>query len=625
MTPTPAVPSLDDATARPPRRETALLAAAALLVVLLALALAWNRLADPAEPMAPAGQASAALPDHPALDACALALARRWSEARPTERASDVDRQPLRALASACARSAGPSATVYVAGGDGRLQAVLHGDPSLAGPIDVPGPADPAARKRTTVPAPAVAVPARPAVPARWSYPLPAADAGWLVVILAPGAVSASEANGRAGDLRPMLLLASLAVAVALLAGLRALSRAQRSWHQALHERQQAQRQHAQALAHEARERRELIEAVGVGLRVIDAQGRLLEVNPAFCQASGWPAAQLLGCEPPYPFWPDASEGGLHEAHLRAVLQGVCAPEGYQVDLVRPDGSRWTARVNARPLDGGRGWILASSDVTQELQDRRRIEALNETLRRLSSVSLLGQRSGDLLHQFSNHCGTCLHALSAARKQLQAGRPDAAAEGVELALSTVTQLGRVVEKFRPWLRDEVSLEPVSLRELAEDALVQEGSHAQRHHVTLGNRVAAALPPLTLDRMALSEVLSNLLHNAVTAMAVEPLSNRQVHVDSFLDEAAGEVLLRVCDLGPGVPVALREAVFERGFTQAAAGTEGGTGWGLANCRYWVEKLGGRIRLTDHQPRGTAVEIRLPLPLRSRTPDEPPTAT
>lgn len=598
-----------------------LTAIVALVVLVGCLAALWQDLATRRLDGAATPAASSAGRDDAALDGCMEVLARAWRALTPAQRTNDLDMQPLRSTAAACVRPLGASIAVYVIDARDRvLQASLHGRAIEAalpwrGAVQHP-PALPLAR------AGRLAVTQGPFVGDRLQrvYGLGPSLAGgesWLVVDgVDDRPVTSSSLPMPPAALRWQLWLgaAALAAGLAMLAGWLALNQSHRLQRAAL-EQQLRERQRLQASAEaEVRFRRDVFEAVGVGLRVVDPQGRLVEVNPAFCAASGWSAPDLIGRLPPYPFWPQQA-AGPHADYLRAVLEGQSNPLGYQVDLVRPDGTPWMAHVIARALSDGQGWILASTDITQERLDRRRMDALNEELRRVSSVSLLGQRAGELLHQFSNHCGTALHALSAARKQFAAQRFAAAGEAVDLGLETVNALGRLVERFRPWLRDEVSLEAVHLHDVAQDAVLQEAGFAQQHHTVLSNQVAPALPVLMLDRMALCEVLSNLIHNAVMAMQETPLSNRRVVLDSYLDEARSEVLLRVCDLGPGIPVEWREAVFERGFTTRLHGAQRGSGWGLSNCRYWVRKCGGDIDIADHQPRGTAVQIRLPYLNRS----------
>src|SRR5207249_7146681 len=96
-----------------------------------------------------------------------------------------------------------------------------------------------------------------------------------------------------------------------------------------------------------------------------------------------------------------------------------------------------------------------------------------------------------------------------------------------------------------------------------------------------------------DPEKLERVLLNLLSNA---MKFAPDGGR-VRVELRVE--GDDVVLSVEDNGPGVPVALREAIFER-FRRGddgAAKRFGGTGLGLAIAKELVERHGGRIEVGD----------------------------
>lgn len=90
------------------------------------------------------------------------------------------------------------------------------------------------------------------------------------------------------------------------------------------------------------------------------------------------------------------------------------------------------------PLYAEEVHVLARTGLNTlaDLAGQRVLTAANE-LRRQSSVYLLGERSGELLHKISNHCGACLNALDGVQKHLHAGRHDQLGEGVRIAPSAL--------------------------------------------------------------------------------------------------------------------------------------------------------------------------------------------
>ena len=72
-------------------------------------------------------------------------------------------------------------------------------------------------------------------------------------------------------------------------------------------------------------------------------------------------------------------------------------------------------------------------------------------------------------------------------------------------------------------------------------------------------------------------------------------------------AAGGLVIDVCDDGPGIAVDERSVVFER-FTRGGS-RDGGTGLGLAIARWAVELHGGTIAVVGHEP-GCRIRVTLP---------------
>jgi signal transduction histidine kinase len=106
-----------------------------------------------------------------------------------------------------------------------------------------------------------------------------------------------------------------------------------------------------------------------------------------------------------------------------------------------------------------------------------------------------------------------------------------------------------------------------------------------------------------DRLRLARLLTNLIDNA------ERHATSQITVIVRADE--GSAVLEVLDDGAGIPVELRELVFQR-FTRLEASRSrdaGGTGLGLAIARQIAEAHGGTLTIED-SPRGARFVLRLP---------------
>lgn len=133
--------------------------------------------------------------------------------------------------------------------------------------------------------------------------------------------------------------------------------------------------------------------------------------------------------------------------------------------------------------------------------------------------------------------------------------------------------------------------------------------------TLHVRVEPGLPLLWCDAMLISQLLDNLLHNALK------YSPTEAPVELLVRRADARVMFAVRDRGPGVPPAWRERVFQV-FQRGPAGDDAtaeaqlaqgrpGSGVGLAVCRAIARVHGGELRVRPRAHGGSAFECLLPV--------------
>lgn len=141
--------------------------------------------------------------------------------------------------------------------------------------------------------------------------------------------------------------------------------------------RQQTQR----ALVAETNFRRAMENSLLTGVRVLDLTGCITYVNAAFSRMTGWDADDLVGCMPPYPYWPD----GMHElmsAHLENELQGTPVSGGLQALIKRKNGTVFNARLYTSPLIDAHGqqsgWMASITDITEPMRIRQQLSASQE-------------------------------------------------------------------------------------------------------------------------------------------------------------------------------------------------------------------------------------------------------
>lgn len=110
--------------------------------------------------------------------------------------------------------------------------------------------------------------------------------------------------------------------------------------------------------------------------------------------------------------------------------------------------------------------------------------------------------------------------------------------------------------------------------------------------------------LTSDRGIVSQILSNLLHNALKFT-----QRGEVEVSYEVDNGKKELHLYVRDTGPGISDELKEQIFER-FYKVDSFTQG-AGLGLSLCRILAGRLNAHVYLDDSYHEGCLFVFSHPL--------------
>jgi PAS domain S-box-containing protein len=105
----------------------------------------------------------------------------------------------------------------------------------------------------------------------------------------------------------------------------------------------------------------------------ITRDGRLVDVNPALCDITGFTREELVGSEAPFPFWPPEFASSLHRVRHR-----IRDDEGgtFEATFMRADGTRFFAEVTTTPLyENGRptGFLNSVRDITERKEEEQAV------------------------------------------------------------------------------------------------------------------------------------------------------------------------------------------------------------------------------------------------------------
>lgn len=172
------------------------------------------------------------------------------------------------------------------------------------------------------------------------------------------------------------------------------------------------------------------------------------------------------------------------------------------------------------------------------------------------------------------------------------------------------KLGDLIEQLLDLSRMEAGMlrivpEAQALESVIDIAITQLKTIATNHKLVV--EVRPDLPPVNVDGLRISQVLTNLVGNAARYSPLQTqITISAQHIDDMLQ-------IDVVDCGPGIPMRDRARIFEpfRQLGDETTGHHGGAGLGLAICKGLVEAHGGQIWVQNRSDSGTVISFTVPV--------------
>jgi two-component system sensor histidine kinase DctS len=339
--------------------------------------------------------------------------------------------------------------------------------------------------------------------------------------------------------------------------------------------------------------RRAMEESLTVGLRARDLKGRILYVNSAFCRMTGYAQEELIGREPPMPYWLPEEFDQTMAAH-DAVLAGRGPNDGFELRFQRKDGTRFDALIYEAPLIDAegrqRGWMGSFLDITE----RKRAAELNrqqqEKLQQTARLVTMGELASSIAHELNQPLAAIASYNAGCLNMARAGRMDDPefAVALEKLGQQAQRAGSIIRSVYDFVRKtEPKMAPVDFSEIVAASVGLVATDARHRGVRIRVDESNLAVLVMVDRVMLEQVLVNLMRNALDAMRETAAARRRIDVSAALD--ADLVTVAVADRGPGIG----EETAARLFTPFFSTKEHGMGMGLNICRSIIEFHQGRL--------------------------------
>jgi two-component system phosphate regulon sensor histidine kinase PhoR len=323
----------------------------------------------------------------------------------------------------------------------------------------------------------------------------------------------------------------------------------------------------------------------------------------------------------PLPYLLDAALGNPLD-HARLIGPLALSAVGLAVGLVSLHIMNGLAVVSGRfaRLMLGQSDLAARLSATQAVAERATVKAQQSEQKAEQSE----QKRRELIVNVSHELRTPIASIRGHVDSLMISidRPDAADTSApppaELRkylgiISRETErLGTLVDELLSLARAEsgelkIALAPVAPDEVVEEVYSSIAPLAKRERQIIVVRdVSPNLPSVVADRQRLTQVLLNLVRNAIAYTPTGGIVSIGLHPDG-----PDAVALTVADTGIGIPQEDLDQIFDRFYRTDAsrARTSGGFGLGLAIVRDLVAAMGGTVKVESTVGEGSTFTVTL----------------
>jgi two-component system sensor histidine kinase HydH len=269
-----------------------------------------------------------------------------------------------------------------------------------------------------------------------------------------------------------------------------------------------------------------------------------------------------------------------------------------EIDCTVGDGKVVPLEIGASLLEdenrNSLGYVILFKDLTEVRLLRREIERS----RRLASV---GRLAAGVAHEIRNPLSSIKGFATYFKERYQDIPQDQ--QTATIMIQEVDRLNRVVSQLLEFARPvNIKPQPTNLNALIDDSIKLIENQAAQKDITIKTRISNQATEIMIDPDRLSQVLLNLYLNAIESM----VSGDKLKIELSSNSEADGIDIKISDTGCGISPKDLTKIFDPYYTTKSSGT----GLGLAITHNIIEAIGGQIKVSSTQDKGTVFTIQIP---------------
>ena len=344
---------------------------------------------------------------------------------------------------------------------------------------------------------------------------------------------------------------------------------------------------------------------------IVDLDGTIRYVNPAFENLTGYSIDEAVGAKP------SILKSGKHsDEFYKELWETITSGRAWSGHFInrRKDGSKYEEDATISPVLGKDGeishFIGVKKDVTKLVE-------LETKIRQSQKMEAVGRLAGGVAHDFNN----ILTAILGYSEILLGMLPekDPVRKKVEEIKKAGLRASDITKQMLAFSKKQVMrLTPQNVNDII-NGMLSMLEEIVGSDVEISLNLNSELPDVNSDKTHIERIVMNLVVNAVDAMkpdggnvaistAVKEFS-MPFSDGNFTVSPGKYVVISVADGGCGISDDVLEHIFEPFFT--SKGGEQGTGLGLSTVYGIVKQHKGLIRVSSKLGEGSRFDVMIPV--------------
>lgn len=343
----------------------------------------------------------------------------------------------------------------------------------------------------------------------------------------------------------------------------------------------------------EKRNTESVIRSIAEGLIVVDAQGKVVMMNPA--------AEKLLDISKKDKIGRPILDN-LKEEEVVSVIKGPLDSDEREIEVASPkDDTKKILRASSAVIENENGQTVGMVSILSDITKQKELDQLKSAF--VVNIS----------HELRT-------PLIAVKKSIALILARAIGDISKTQEDTLYIAERNLERLQTLINDlldlskleagktELNLAPASIAEIINEAVDGLSAWAEAKAIKIEKNIQPALPEVNIDKNKIIQVLVNLLGNAIKFTPHQGW----IKVEVIADSAKGGLAVSVCDNGIGIVKEFLAKIFDKFYqvNRAVPADGAGTGIGLSIAKEIIQLHQGRIWVESEEGKGARFSFTLP---------------